>query len=93
MLLLRDLAGDQASANDRLCSLFDSFTADGSDMSHYDELLRKALTSIEHTFAKRAATNLLSSRDALLPQATETPAGDDLEFDLVTWLVIMEQQS
>jgi len=54
MLLLRDLAADQNSAHEQLCNLFDARTSDGSDMSHYDELLGKALASIEHTFARRA---------------------------------------
>ena len=92
MLLLRDLAADQASAHEQLCNLFDTRTTDGSDMSHYNELLLKALASIEHTFARRAAANLMSGRDALLPQSGETPVSDSGEFDLVTWLVIAENQ-
>ncbi len=93
MLLLRDLTADQTTAHERLCNLFDAKTADGSDMSHYDELLRKALASIENTFARRAASNLLSGRDAQLPQTADTPVADHGGFDLVTWLVIMENPS
>jgi hypothetical protein len=58
LLLLRDLAADEPQAFEQLCSLFDARTSDGADMSHYDELLRKALASIESTFQKRATTGL-----------------------------------
>ncbi len=90
MLLLRDLAADQPSAFERLCNLFDSRTSDGADMSHYDELLKKSLASIEHTFQKRATAGLLSGRGAVLPTMTETPKADGTNFELVTWLVILE---
>jgi hypothetical protein len=89
VLLLRDLAADEPQAFEQLCSLFDARTSDGADMSHYDELLKKALASIESTFQKRATTGLLASRDAVLPTIDETPRADGTEFDLVTWLVIM----
>ena len=92
MLLLRDLAADQTTANEQLSNLFDSRTSDGSDMELYDQLLQKVLSSIEHTFARRAATSLLAGRDAVLPQADESPASDGRDFDLVSWLVIMEDR-
>lgn len=88
MLLLRDLAAVEPSAFEELCNLFDKHTKDGTDMSHYDDLLKKALASIEHTFHKRAAVALQSGRGAVLPTATETPTAAGEDFDLVTWLVI-----
>ena len=93
MLLLRDLAAGEPSAFEKLCDHFDQRTRDGSDMTLYSGLLQKALASIEHTFQRRAATSLLSSRHAVLPTAREAPtaAGDD--FDLLTWLVILEPDS
>lgn len=93
MLLLRDLAAGEPHAFEQLCNLFDARTADGADMSRYDELLRKALASIEHTFQKRAAAGLLSSRNAVLPTADATPTAVGDDFDLVTWLVILEPQA
>ncbi len=89
MLLLRDLAAGEPVAFEKLCDLFDARTQDGADMSHYDGLLRKALASIELTFQKRAAANLLSSRSAVLPSFAEAPTKDGADFDLVTWLVIL----
>jgi hypothetical protein len=93
MLLLRDLAADEPHAIERLCSLFDARTSDGADMSHYDELLNKALASIENTFQRRATAGLLSNRAAVLPTIDETPRADGTDFDLVTWLVIMGDAS
>ncbi len=84
MLLLRDLAAGEPAAFEKLCDLFDQRTGDGSDMRHYDGLLRNALASIEHTFQKRAAAALLSSRHALLPPAAEVPKSSGDDFDLVT---------
>lgn len=91
MLLLRDLAAGEPAAFERLCDLFDQRTKDGADMRQYDGLIRKALASIEHTFQRRAATSLLASRSAVLPTAAETPSSRGDDFDLVSWLVIMEE--
>jgi len=93
MILLRDLAANNPHAFDNLCIQFDAATSDGADMSHYDELLREALASIENTFRKKATAGLLSGRDAVLPTAKETPEADGDDFDLVTWLVILESKS
>lgn len=58
-------------------------------MSRYDELLKKALASIESTFQKRATTGLFAGRSAVLPTIDETPRAHGTDFDLVTWTVIM----
>jgi SNF2 family DNA or RNA helicase len=90
ILLMRDLAAGEPESHRRLCDLFDRNTQDGADMSHYGELLQKALASVERTFQRRAASSLLTSRDAKLPTADATPTSSGDEFDLVTWLVILE---
>lgn len=90
LLLLRNLAAGEAGAVESLCELFDARTKDGADMSHYTGLIQKALTSIEHTFRRRAAVGLLSGRSGMLPTAAETPIADSGDFELITWLVIME---
>ncbi|MDS4042997.1 MAG: helicase-related protein [Candidatus Competibacter sp.] len=92
LLLLRELAAGEASANERLCDLFDHRTGDGADMRHYDGLIRRALASIERTFQRRAAVGLLAGRGSLLPAADEAPAADQSQFELVTWLVILESE-
>jgi hypothetical protein len=93
MLLLRDVAAGEAAAFEKLCDLFDQRTADGTDMSHYGSLVVKALASIEHTFRKRAASSLLASRGAVLPTTSETPSSEGSDFDLVTWLVILDSET
>jgi SNF2 family DNA or RNA helicase len=90
ILLMRDLAAGETAAFEKLCDLFDLRTADGADMSHYDGLLRNALTSIERTFQRRATSSLLSGRGAVLPTEREAPTSSGEDFDLVTWLVIQQ---
>ncbi len=88
--LFRDLAAGLPSAQERLCDLFDARTSNGNDMSHYDGLIKKALESIAHTFTRRAAASLFSGRDGKLPKADETPTELEYEYELLTWLVIMD---
>ena len=92
MMLLRDLAADHPRAIESLCNLFDAKTSDGADMEHYNLLMSKALASIESTFRRKATSSLLSGRDAVLPTAKETPDADGNDFDLVTWLVIVDPE-
>ncbi len=89
LLLLRSIAAGEVNALEKLCDLFDTRTQDGADMSHYDNLIHKALDSVEHTFRRRAAAGLLSSRSGLLPTAAETPDAAQGQFELITWLVIL----
>jgi SNF2 family DNA or RNA helicase len=92
ILLLRDIASGEPEAFEKLCDLFDKNTNDGLNMSHYNGLLQKALVSIERTFQKRAAMSLLASRSAILPNAAAVPTSKGNDFDLVTWLVIMQPE-
>ena len=62
----------------------------GANITHRDGLLKKAPASFEHTFQRRAAKSLLGSREALLPTATDKLTSDGGDFNLLTWLVILE---
>ena len=93
LLLLRGLAAGHPNALEKLCDIFDARTANGQDMSHFGRLAQSALRSIERTFEKRAATNLLSSRAGLLPTLDETPKADAGDWELVTWLVVLDLKS
>jgi hypothetical protein len=93
LLLLRNLAADQEKAFERLCDQFNACTCEGMDMTHYNDLIQKALTSIQHTFQRRAAVALLSGRGGMLPTAAETPTADSGDFELITWLVIKVEDS
>jgi SNF2 family DNA or RNA helicase len=72
---------------ERLCSQFNLDTNNGEDVSHYSDLLGKAVDSIERTFKKRAVAGLFAERGAVLmeksKQVTQTT-----DFDLITWLII-----
>lgn len=93
LLLLRGLAGGHPNAFEKLCDLFDARNQNGSDMKHCNVLAQSALRSIERTFQKRAATSLLSSRGGLLPTLAETPKADDGDWELVTWLAVLDPKS
>ena len=75
--------------NEALCNLFDEETQDGSDMSHYGELLGKTVESITQTFKKRIVGTLLSGRSGVLPEVGKQVTAAT-NFELITWLVIKE---
>ena len=58
-------------------------------MAHYADLVASALRTIEVTFQKRVTASLLSSRDGLIPTAAESAKADDGDWELVTWLVVL----
>ena len=89
--LFRDLASGESSASEALCDLFDTRTDNGADMGHYDGLIKKALSSITHTFTKRASSSLFAGRDGKLPSLEDTPTNLEHEYELLTWLVILQK--
>ena len=92
MRLFRELAAGEATALEKLCELFDRRTDDGSRMDNYDRLIQKSLASIERTFTRRIAATLLSSRAAILPTSQETPTANSDDFDLVSWLLVLQSE-
>jgi hypothetical protein len=72
-------------------NLFDRQTQNGTNMSHYDTLLRKVIESIAVTFRKRVASTLLTNRNAVIPDRHEQ-ADEATDFELITWLVIENSQ-
>jgi len=89
--IYRLLCGGKAAAYEQLCQLFDVETANGSDMSHYSDLLGKSVQSIAETFRRRTAAVLQSGRGALIAPKSEQPEEDN-DFELITWLVLKEDQ-
>ena len=90
--ICRLLCAGKAVAYEQLCQLFDTETKNGGDMKKYNGLLAGAVDSIAKTFQKRAVASLLSSRDAVLPTAAESPTSNSDGFDLVTWLIIQQPE-
>lgn len=89
--IYRALCAGKAEAYQQLCQLFDTETNNGADMKKYNGLLDAAVESIARTFQKRLATGLQASRDFVIPKQNEQ-AREATDFDLVTWLVIQQQQ-
>ena len=85
--MFRQLCAAKNRPYDELCALFDERTANGAEMSKYDDLLESAVRSITQTYTKRAFGNLTSGRRGALPLVTDQISGTT-DFELVTWLVI-----
>ena len=74
-----------------LCDRFDGETNQGRKMSSYDKLLTDAIAHIgqSHNTAQTRGLGLGGGRDFVLPKTSEAPA-NNTDFELVTWLVIMD---
>lgn len=90
--IYRILCSGKTEAYTQLCNLFDQQTHHGRDMKTYDTLLQKAVDSLAATYRKRAASGLQSGRGFVLPNAQQQ-VHDKTELELVTWLVIKEDQA
>ena len=86
--VFRVLTSGVTQPYEELCDLFNSETADGSDMDEYNDLLHTAIDDIHRIFTRRASLKLTRDRGALLiPKATQTENSE--HFELITWLVII----
>lgn len=73
----------------KLCELFDAQTHDGKDMQRYSALLDSAISAIASQSDKKNVLNLFAGRGGKLVDETKLPK-TAIDFDLVTWLVIMK---
>ncbi len=70
-----------------LCKIFNQATDNGKEMSHYANLLKKAVAEIAHVYKKRSTAKLTFDRNAVIaPRAQQVTLLSD--FELITWLVI-----
>lgn len=90
--LLRRMAAGHERALAELCDLFDRNTDNGRDMSYYDLLAKGALRSIKSTSNLRALAALASSREGVLPAAAASPTEDGRDYELLTWVVILDSE-
>lgn len=88
--LFRMLAAGHPEAAAVLEDTFDLKTSGGRKMAHYDKLLGAALRNISRTFSGAELAGLANGRGAVLTKKPEESVGTR-DFDLVTWLVILEQ--
>ena len=90
--MFRILAGGCVEPLDALCTLFNQETCEGADMDHYDDLVKKAVAEIRGRFVQRnLKQGLQGGREGKLVGSARQVEGVD-SFDLITWLVIKEQQ-
>jgi len=86
--MFRILAGGHAEPLDALCTLFNQETCEGADMTHYDDLVKKAVAEIRGRFVQRnLKQGLQGGREGKLVGSARQVEGVD-SFDLITWLVI-----
>ena len=71
---------------DALCDLFDRQIDNGNDMTKYNDLLDKAVSSLSNSYNTRAIGNLLSG--GVLPDQDEH-INNMTDFELITWMVIL----
>lgn len=90
--VLQALCSGKKQAYEELAQLFNNNTKDGTDLSQYNELLRRTFQSIDHTQTKRTATDLTSNREALIVDNKHQPKMNK-DMELITWLVIMEDSN
>jgi hypothetical protein len=74
---------------EELCNLFNQQSHNGNELTLYNDLLKKSMISIENTFRKRSLRDLKIDRNAVILD-TQKQAKASTDFELITWLVIME---
>ena len=89
--IFRAVCQGQSSPHAKLCEAFDTETDDGQNMERYSTLLDKAVAAIAAQFGRKNTTNLFAGRGGKLVSA-ETSIKDSSDFELVTWLVIKDEQ-
>jgi SNF2 family DNA or RNA helicase len=85
--IFKMLCIDKDEPYEALCQLFDDQTSDGSDMTHYYDLVAKSVDAISEAFQEKEIIKLATGRGALLPVVSEQIT-NPTDFTLVTWLVI-----
>ena len=85
--IYRGLCSGQKAPFEELCKLFNEQTHNGTDMTIYNDLLKKAVTAIENSYRKRTTGKLQEGRGAVLP-GIEEQVTEKTDFELISWLVI-----
>jgi SNF2 family DNA or RNA helicase len=85
--IMRLLCADKTSVYENICNLFDQQTNNAQDMGLYNSLLNTAVRAITGSFKKRAADQLISGRNGVLPDGKKQLRSSD-NFELITWVVI-----
>ena len=70
--MYRLLCAGVSKPYEELCTLFDKQTDNGTDMTHYNDLLQKAVHSLSRTYRKRIVRDLLAGRGGTLVKPAKT---------------------
>ncbi len=87
--LYRALCADKAQAQQALHDHFDALTGNLENLGKETALLKTALDSIRSSFQRKASQSLFAGRGATLPKREEQVT-EETQFELITWLVILE---
>lgn len=89
--IFRALCQGKSAPYAKLCELFDAQTDDGRDMQRYSALLDSAISAIASQTDRKNLGNLFAGRGGKLVDDSKLPK-TAADFDLVTWLVIMQTE-
>ncbi len=89
LTLFSALARGRAEALTELASAFDRETRHGRDVAKYDRMIRACIRSVESTYRQAEIGSFVGRRETSLAARSRRPAAG-ADFELVTWLVIME---
>ncbi len=89
--IFRALCQGKTEPYQDLCDLFDAQTSDGHDMTRYSALLEAAISAIASQSDRKNLSNLFAGRGGKLVDNAKLPK-TAADFDLITWLVIMNSE-
>ena len=89
LTLFGALARGRTEALTELASAFDRETCHGQDVAKFDRMIGACLRSVVGTYRRAELGSLVGIRDASLSSRARRPSVA-ADFELVTWLVIME---
>jgi hypothetical protein len=85
--IFKTLCADKDQPYQDLCQLFNQQTQNGTVMSQYSELLKKAVAELISVVKNKGQQSLLSGRGGvLIPNKKQINSLSD--FELITWLII-----
>jgi hypothetical protein len=85
--IMRLLCAGKTAVYEKQCNLFDQQTNNAQDMGLYNSLLTAAVKAVADSYKRRAAGQLISGRDGILPDGKMQVRSSD-NFELISWIVI-----
>lgn len=86
------LCKDQATAYEKLCTIFNKEVEKGDFLAHYTDLVRACGKAIMDKTEKKNAAQIANQRGAILLDNTNKANKAD-DFELITWLIIKKDSN